>query len=114
LTENAGQAPEQHLSAAVRGEGTVATCEPAQLLLDTSFEASGSGSGPWTSTSTNFGSGWCTADSCGTGGGTAGAHTGSVWAWLGGAGGAVETTTASQSVVIPAGSDRHLNYWLWI
>lgn len=92
----------------------VAECEPLQLLLDTSFEASGSGSGPWTSTSTNFGSGWCTEATCGVGGGTAGPHTGEVWAWLGGAGGAAETTTASQSVVIPAGSERHLNYWLWI
>lgn len=114
LTENAGQAPEQHLSAAIRGEGSIATCEPAQLLLDTSFEASGSGSGPWTSTSTNFGSGWCTEGTCGNGGGTAGAHSGSVWAWFGGAGTIAETTTASQAVVIPAGSERHLNYWLWI
>lgn len=91
----------------------VVECEPLQLLLDTSFEESGGGAGPWTSTSTNFGSGWCTEASCGNGGGTAGAHTGDVWAWLGGTASA-EVTTASQSVVIPAGSERHLNYWLWI
>ncbi|HEX7769493.1 MAG TPA: GEVED domain-containing protein, partial [Dokdonella sp.] len=36
----------------------VAVCEPLQLLQDTSFEASLTG-GPWTSTSTNFGTGLC-------------------------------------------------------
>ena len=92
----------------------VVECEPLQLLLDTSFEESGGGAGPWTSTSTNFGSGWCTDASCGNGNGTAGAHSGDVWAWLGGANALAETTTASQAVVIPAGSERHLNYWLWI
>ena len=92
----------------------VGECEPLQLLLDTSFEESGTGSGPWTSTSTTFGTGWCTEATCGNGGGTAGAHSGDVWVWMGGADVAAETTTASQAVVIPAGSDRHLNYWLWI
>ncbi|HEX7770167.1 MAG TPA: hypothetical protein VF422_09070, partial [Dokdonella sp.] len=90
----------------------VAVCEPLQLLQDTSFEASLTG-GPWTSTSTNFGTGLCDEASCGTGGGSAVPHTGNVWVWMGGTT-AAETTTASQSVVIPAGSERHLNYWLFV
>ena len=87
------------------------TC--TQPLQDPSFEASLTGTGPWDSTSTNFGTALCDVASCGDGGGTASPRTGSVWAWLGGAQ-APETATISQDVVIPSGSNRFLNFWLWI
>jgi len=87
-------------------------CTTAQLLADTSFEASLAG-GPWASTSTNFGTAMCDNASCGTGGGTAGPRTGSVWAWFGGIA-AAETATASQSVTFPAGDSRFLNFYLWM
>lgn len=91
----------------------VATCDAAsQLLLDPSFEASLDGSGPWDSTSTNFGTALCDDASCGSGNGTATARTGTVWAWFGGTADP-ETATASQAVVIPAGT-RFLNFYLWI
>ena len=42
-------------------------------------------------------------------------HTGTFVAWLGGYGSATpETHSASQAVVIPAGSARYLNYWRFI
>lgn len=88
-------------------------CEPQQLLADTSFEASLDGTGPWASTSSNFGTALCDVAGCGSGSGSAGPRTGSVWAWLGGSSNA-ETATASQSVVIPSGGSRFLNFYLWI
>ncbi|HEY0230341.1 MAG TPA: hypothetical protein VGC55_03730, partial [Dokdonella sp.] len=80
---------------------------------DSSFEGSISGSGPWDSTSTNFGTALCTADVCSTGGDTAGANTGSAWAWFGGIA-AAEDASVSQSVTIPSGGPSYLNFWLWI
>jgi len=88
-------------------------CDPLQLLADTSFEASLDGSGPWASTSTNFGTALCDEASCGVGGGTAGPRTGNIWAWFGGIASA-ETATASQQVTFPNGNDRFLNFYLWI
>jgi|GEM_PF-2294776 len=88
-------------------------CIPEQLLSDTSFEASLDGSGPWASTSSNFGTALCDEFNCGLGGGTAGPRTGSVWAWLGGSSG-MEVSTATQTVVIPQGASRFLNFYLWI
>lgn len=86
----------------------------ANPVQDSGFEASISGSGPWTSTSTNFGTALCNAQ-CGDGGGTASAHDGSAWAWFGGAPqGAAEDSTVSQSVTIPSGGSQYLNFWLWI
>lgn len=87
----------------------------ANPVQDSSFEASLDGSGPWASTSTTFGTALCTASGCGTGGGSASAHTGAVWVWFGGApAGTAEDATVSQSVTIPSGSPRYLNFWLWI
>jgi hypothetical protein len=93
---------------------TGGTCDPAQLIEDPSFEASITGAGPWSTTSSNFGTVFCDEASCGNGGGTAAPHTGTVWAWFGGAAGAAEIGTATQSVTIPAGDSRFLNFWLWI
>lgn len=97
-------------------DGCPAACEPTQILDDPSFEATDPNTfvNPfWDSTSTNFGSGLCTTAFCGTGNGTAGPRTGEFWVWLGGTANP-ETGTAQQTVTIPAGSNRYLNYWLWI
>jgi len=90
-----------------------AACVPAQLLQDTSFEASLDGSGPWASTSSNFGTALCDVAGCGNGGGTATPRTGDIWAWFGGIADA-EIATASQAVTIPAGGTRFVNFFLWI
>jgi hypothetical protein len=39
-------------------------------------------------------------------------HAGSYWAWFGGWGTGSETGTVSQSVVIPSGSNRWVNFYL--
>lgn len=91
--------------------------DPAPLpnpVADSSFEQSAGGSGTWASTSTNYGTAVCST-SCGTGGGTAGPHTGSAWAWFGGVPqGSAEDATVSQSVTIPSGGPQYLNFWLWV
>lgn len=87
------------------------SCTPIQLLQDPSFEAS-LGGGVWSSTSTNYGTAMCNLTGCGNGGGTAGPRTGDIWAWFGGASDNAETATATQSVVIPSGSPRFLNFGL--
>jgi hypothetical protein len=87
---------------------------PVNPVQDESFEQSVSGSGPWASTSTNFGTALCTVSSCGTGGDTAGPRTGAAWAWFGGVESAAEEATVSQSVTIPSGGSQFLNFWLWI
>jgi hypothetical protein len=94
------------------------TCSPTQLLQDPGFEATDNSGFPytnpnWDGTSTNFGSPFCDSG-CGDGGGSAGVHAGTFWAWLGGAGPVPETSTVTQDVVIPAGDTRFLNFWLWI
>jgi hypothetical protein len=88
-------------------------CDPQQLLEDTSFEASLDGTGPWDSTSSNFGTALCDEASCGNGNGTATPRTGLIWAWLGGSSGQ-EDATATQTVTIPSGGTRFLNFYLWI
>lgn len=68
-----------------------------QLLADTSTEASGAGSGPWSSTSTNFGTVLCDQGSCGNCGGPCAPATGTWYAWFGGAGGTNEVGTLTQT-----------------
>lgn len=64
-----------------------------EVLADNSIEAAAT----WSSTSTNFGSVLCTDATCGNCGGPCGPHTGTQYAWFGGAGGAAETGTLSQN-----------------
>lgn len=92
-------------------------CDPAQLVSDPSLEATdfsdlGNVTNPfWASTSAVFGTVLCSGGSCPDDGGTAEPRTGSVWAWFGGL--AEETaSTLSQTVTIPSGSARHLNFFL--
>jgi hypothetical protein len=90
------------------------TCTPAQLLSDSGLEASDPATAAnafWTSTSQNFGTAICTGNTCPDDAGTALPRNGSAWAWFGGIA-AAETSTLSQSVVIPSGSPRHLNFFL--
>jgi hypothetical protein len=87
-----------------------------QILLDPGFEA-GIATPYWAATSTNFGTPLCDAATCGSGGGTSGAHTGLVWAWFGGAGATgllPEVGTLSQAVVIPSGPAATLSFYFWI
>ncbi len=90
------------------------TCTPTQLLSDSGLESSNPNTGAnafWASTSPGFGSAICTSTICPNDAGTALPRNGSAWAWFGGIN-AAETSTLSQSVVIPAGSPRHLNFFL--
>jgi hypothetical protein len=86
-------------------------CNPTQLFQDTGFEATLSDfTNPyWDNSSTKGGTALCNA-SCGANG----AHSGAFWAWLGGFGIAnPETSTVSQSVVIPNQTlPRYVNFWL--
>lgn len=83
----------------------------ADLIIDGSFEA-GTPNPNWTEASTNFGTPLCDAVSCGTGGGTAGPHTGNWWVWMGGIG-ALEEGSVAQDVVIPVGT-ADLSFYFWI
>jgi hypothetical protein len=80
-------------------------CTPVNVLLDGGLEQ-GPG-GPWTQSSSNFGTPLCDVASCGTGGGT-GPQAGSWWAWFGGidffALYIPEVATLSQTVVINPGT----------
>lgn len=90
-------------------EATAAACT-GQLLLDPGFEATSPDdytNPDWDSTSTNGGSSLCDA-LCGGNGQNAG----DFWAWFGGWGEDEETGTVSQSVTLPAGSDRWINFFL--
>jgi hypothetical protein len=68
----------------------------AQILADSSFEASGAGGNAWTSTSSNFGTSLCDAGNCGTCGGPCVPHSGDWYMWFGGTSNA-EIGTASQT-----------------
>jgi hypothetical protein len=90
------------------------TCTPADALADGGLEASNPNTGAstiWTSTSSNFGTAICHSNFCPDDGGTALPRTGAFWAWFGGVNSA-ETSTLSQSVVLPSGAPRHLNFFL--
>jgi len=95
------------------------TCTPAQLLVDPGLEATTFAGGvptnaAWSSSSQRFGSALCNAATCGNDNGFAVPRNGSVFSWFGGTLDSqhAEVATLSQSVVIPAGSPRHLNFFL--
>ncbi|MEZ5440648.1 MAG: hypothetical protein R3F15_04090 [Lysobacterales bacterium] len=94
--------------------GVVSTCTPADVLIDGGLEASNPNTGAnaaWPSTSTAFGTAICHANFCPDDAGTAPPRSGAFWAWFGGVNGS-ETSTLSQTVVLPAGAPRHLNFFL--
>ena len=92
-------------------------CTPAQLFADPGFETTDSGTlvnPSWPGTSTNFGVPFCSVSICGNFGGTAAPLSGLYWALFGGANGAAEDSTIEQTVTIPSGSPRYVNFWLRI
>lgn len=94
--------------------GAAPACMPAQLLADPSLEATasdGQSNPSWGSTSSSFGTVFCSAGICQNDGSNPAPRTGSFYAWFGGAEGA-ETSTLTQTVSVPAGAARHLNFFL--
>jgi hypothetical protein len=93
-------------------------CTPTQRITDGGFEATADdGSNPnWTSTSTAFGTALCTPAGCGTGGSTAGPHTGNGWIWFDGIPGvpSAEAATAEQTVTFPNRGSAVLTYYMRI
>jgi FG-GAP-like repeat/Calx-beta domain/Domain of unknown function DUF11 len=85
------------------------TCQ--ERLQDGSFEL-GTSTPFWGQASTNFGTPLCTVGLCGNGGGTAGPHSGSWWAWFGGID-VFEQGALQQSVAVPVGTAT-LRFHLWI
>jgi hypothetical protein len=82
-------------------------------ITDPSFETGPTGTA-WTQASTNFGTPLCDAAGCGTCGGPCVPRTGSFYSWYGGAGGALETASVEQSVVIPNGTTGAIKLWVKI
>jgi Protein of unknown function (DUF3244). len=83
----------------------------AQILADSSFEASGAGGTTWTSTSAAFGTSFCDAGSCGNCGGPCVPHTGTWYVWFGGTANA-EIGTASQTFNAVTSGAGTLFFWL--
>jgi len=80
------------------------------VVADGGFE-SGTPSTGWNEASTSYGTPICDVATCGSGGGT-GPHTGTYWAWFGGAD-STEIGSVDQDVVILAGTAT-LSFWLEI
>ncbi len=83
----------------------------AQILADSSFEASGAGGTAWVSTSAAFGTSFCDAASCGTCGGPCVPHTGTWYVWFGGTSSA-EIGTATQTFNAVSAGTGTLFFWL--
>lgn len=91
---------------------TQGTCTIA--VQDGSFENfNGTDNPNWGEFSTNFGTPLCTTGICGTGNGTAGPRSGSVWVWFGGTA-SNETGYVNQSVFFPTASTTTLQFYFWI
>lgn len=76
----------------------------AQILADSSFEASGPGGSPWSSTSSNFGTSLCDLASCGTCGGPCVPNSGLWYVWFGGTSSAEIGTVAQTFNAVSAGT----------
>jgi hypothetical protein len=99
--------------------------DAANVIQDSSFEASFSSEAFWSQSSVNFGTPICPSTApapfgCGNGGGTAGPHTGSAWIWFGGVNFndpqaiSPEISAVSQSVAFPSSCNVTLQFYLWI
>lgn len=86
----------------------LSTFAQTEVLSDNSIEAAAT----WSSTSTNFGSVLCTDATCGNCGGPCGAHTGTQYAWFGGAGGTPEVGTLSQNFNVATAGAGVLSFYL--
>jgi hypothetical protein len=94
------------------GMMAVATAQ-TQALADTSLELSGAGGTQWSSTSTNFMTVLCDNAGCGNCGGPCAPHTGTWFAWFGGAG-AAEIGTLTQTFNVASGASGNLHFWLMV
>lgn len=96
-------------------EGSSApSCTPADAIIDGGLEASNPSNGAsavWASASNNFGTAICHSNFCPNDGNTALRRSGAFWAWFGGTAN-VESSSLSQTLVLPAGAARHLNFFL--
>jgi hypothetical protein len=91
--------------------GLLSKQNPQVAVMDSSFEA-GSPNPYWEEYSLHFGTPLCDPGFCGTGGGTAGPHTGDWWAWFGGSS-IGDLGILTQTVVIPTyASFLNLYYWI--
>lgn len=84
-----------------------------QVLEDTELENSGNNNNAeWTSTSTNFGTTWCSVAACGNGGGPMVPRSGTWYSWFGGTASA-EIGTISQTFEVPEEGLAELSFW-WV
>ncbi len=91
-------------------------CTDGQKLVDPGFETTSASTfvnPSWPSTSTNFGTSFCSVAGCGNAGGAAVPRGGTFWAWFGGTT-AAEVGSVEQAVVIPTAGNVNLNYYLRI
>lgn len=112
-TQSGGSAPDPLFSDGFEGAATP-SCTPAQLLGDSGLEQTapdGQSNPVWASTSSNFGTVFCSTGICPDDGSAPAPRTGTFYAWFGGFNGA-ESSSLSQTVSIPAGNPRHLNFFL--
>ena len=112
-TQTGGSLPDPLFNNGFEGT-TPPACTPAQLLSDTGLEltsANGQSNPSWGSTSTNFGAVFCGAAICPNDGSNPASRNGTFYAWFGGTA-AAETSTLTQTVTIPTGAPRHLNFFL--
>jgi len=112
-TQTGGSLPDPLFANGFEGS-TPPACSPAQLLADSGLEtttANGQSNPSWGSTSTNFGAVFCSSDICPNDTTNPAPRSGSFYAWFGGTA-AAETATLTQTVIIPSGSPRHLNFFL--
>jgi len=97
----------------------------ANVIQDSSFEASFASETFWSQYSVNFGTPICPSTApapagCGNGNGTAGPHTGSAWIWFGGVNFndpqaiSPELSVVSQSITFPSSCNVTLQFYLWI
>ena len=92
-------------------------CVPQQLLADPGFESTDpiAFTNPfWSVFSATFGTPLCNAIDCGDGGGSAYPRSGAFWSWFGGIDHAAESAGVAQTVTIPAGAPRFVNFWLFV
>lgn len=91
-----------------------ATAGTGNVLTSSSFEDfDGLDDPAWDESSTNFETPLCTAATCGNGIETAGARSGDVWAWFGGASSFEEARLAQTVTIPPTNGTATLELFLW-
>src|SRR6266508_5147335 len=96
-----------------RADADIQSPVDGNLLQDPSFEAY-SPNPFWSEYSTNYGTPLCTIVDCGTGIGSAGPRTGSVWGWFGGISDSSALAYLYHDVTIPVSCTATLQFYFWI